>query len=276
MTEPKSVFIERCGVRLHALDHGGENKPVLLLLHGAAAHAHWWDRIAPEFGDLFRPVAPDLRGHGDSDWAEDYSYDALEKDLEAWIQWAGRETNTVPAVLAHSLGGVIAVKLYEGNMPNLLGLLVADAPLDITDRITEEARGFGHKPSRPWPSAELFIEKFRLIPSNGKADPAEIARIARHSIRAEKDGTWVLKTDRAFHRSRAGTALRSGWKKVRAPAKLLVGGQSDRLLPEDLEWIRRACPHVEVARIEDAGHHLFLDDPEAFLRATREFFLMLF
>ncbi len=67
MTEPKSVFIERCGVRLHALDHGGENKPVLLLLHGAAAHAHWWDRIAPEFGDLFRPVAPDLRGHGDSD-----------------------------------------------------------------------------------------------------------------------------------------------------------------------------------------------------------------
>ncbi len=66
----------------------------------------------------------------------------------------------MPAVLAHSLGGVIAVKLYEGNMPNLLGLLVADAPLDITDRITEEARGFG---IRILPSgARSYFVRYRL------------------------------------------------------------------------------------------------------------------
>jgi len=258
-------------LRLHALDHGGAGRPALILLHGAAAHAHWWDWLAPHFADHFRPVAVDLRGHGDSGWAEDYGYEAFAQDLAAWIDWARRETGRAPVLIAHSMGGVIALKLHEMAEPKVRALVVVDSPLVVDDRILDEVREFARRPSRPWASPELFIEKFRLIPSSGKADPVLIAHAARHSIRPLEDGTWLLKTDRRFHADRIGIDLRPGWRRVRAPAMLMVGELSDRLSPADTEWARRHLPHVEVAVIPGAHHHVYMDDPEAFLRVTREF-----
>ena len=44
-------------------DRGGRG---LMLLHGGAAHARWWDHIAPLLTADHRVVAVDLSGHGDS------------------------------------------------------------------------------------------------------------------------------------------------------------------------------------------------------------------
>ncbi len=35
------------GVRLHALRWGDASAPVVVLLHGGGANAHWWDHLAP-------------------------------------------------------------------------------------------------------------------------------------------------------------------------------------------------------------------------------------
>ncbi|MFQ5895121.1 MAG: alpha/beta fold hydrolase, partial [Nitrospinota bacterium] len=82
----RSLYLRREGLRLHALDYrsvdrrsvdrGGEGLPPLLFLHGSGAHARWWDHIAPRFSDLFRAVALDLRGHGESERSKDYSLGA--------------------------------------------------------------------------------------------------------------------------------------------------------------------------------------------------------
>ena len=43
-----SHYVEAAGVRLHYLEWAGPpGAPVLLLLHGYLAHAHWWDFVAP-------------------------------------------------------------------------------------------------------------------------------------------------------------------------------------------------------------------------------------
>lgn len=274
MSDPISIHLEREGVRLHAIDHGkpGERgKPILLLLHGTAAHAHWWDWVAPAMADRFRPVAVDVRGHGDSGWAEDYSPEAFTADLEAWIEWARRESGASPALIGHSMGGMIALHLHEFRVPQLAALVVVDTALRLTERILEEVRGVGSRPSRPWASREEFVAKFRMIPSAGKADPAHIAHVARHSVRRLEDGTWLLKADRNFHRDRTGFDNRPAWLRVRAPAMYVAGEFSDRLSPEDKEWFRRDLPHVRVEVIPGAHHHVFMDAPEVFLRAVRVF-----
>src|SRR5215475_1342121 len=38
----------------------------IILVHGGAAHARWWDHIAPMLGPGYRVAALDLSGHGDS------------------------------------------------------------------------------------------------------------------------------------------------------------------------------------------------------------------
>lgn len=273
MSEPKSVFIERDGVRLHALDHGseGEDKPVILLLHGAAAHARWWDHIAPRYTDMLRPVATDHRGHGDTGWQDEYIFEDLLRDVTAWVEWAKQASGRKPWMLAHSMGGVIALNLFALEPPDIEGLIVVDSPLRTTDAILAEVRAFGNRPARPWASRELFVEKFRLLPASDKVNPATIAHIARHAVRPNGDGGWTVKADRRFHATRPETDQRAGWLRVETPALLVAGELSDRLKSDSLEWVREKVPQVETAVIPGAHHHVFMDEPDAFIRVTREF-----
>ena len=273
MAEPKSVFIERDGVRLHALDHGseGEDKPVILMLHGAAAHAHWWDHIAPHYTDMLRPVATDHRGHGDSEWRDEYPFEDLLCDVAAWVEWAKGESGRKPWLLAHSMGGVIALNLFARKPPDVAGLIVVDSPLRTTDAILAEVRAFGNRPARPWASQALFVEKFRLLPASDKVNPATIAHIAQHAVRPNGDGMWKVKADRRFHAARPETDQRGGWLRVETPALLVAGELSDRLKSDSLEWVHEKIPHVETAVIPGAHHHVFMDEPEAFIRITRRF-----
>jgi len=55
------------GLRLHYLDWGNPEAPPLLLVHGNRDHCHNWDWVAQELRDEYHILAPDFRGHGDSE-----------------------------------------------------------------------------------------------------------------------------------------------------------------------------------------------------------------
>ena len=69
-----TVRFQGDGLSLNAIDYGGKGRPPLLLLHGGSAHAHWWDFIGPDLARDFHAIAPDLRGHGESDWPAEWAY----------------------------------------------------------------------------------------------------------------------------------------------------------------------------------------------------------
>ena len=78
-----SYFSQR--LRLHYLDWGNAGAEHVLLLHGMRDHCHSWDWVAQQLCDRFHVIAPDLRGHGDSQWAigsgyahTDYVYDIAQ------------------------------------------------------------------------------------------------------------------------------------------------------------------------------------------------------
>jgi pimeloyl-ACP methyl ester carboxylesterase len=50
-------------LRVRYLDWGGDGVPVMML-HGLASSAHWYDLVAPQLRDQHRIIAPDQRGHG--------------------------------------------------------------------------------------------------------------------------------------------------------------------------------------------------------------------
>ncbi|BEL03957.1 alpha/beta fold hydrolase [Actinoplanes sichuanensis] len=87
---------------------GGQDGPLLLLLHGLGATgdvwAGWADPLARHWAG--RRLAPDLPGHGRSPELPEYTFDAL---AEALIPLLAPEDR--PVVLGHSLGGVVALAL---------------------------------------------------------------------------------------------------------------------------------------------------------------------
>ena len=61
-------------LRLHYVDWGNPSAPPLLLLHGGRDHCRNWDWVAGELRHRWHVLAPDLRGHGDSQWSPDGHY----------------------------------------------------------------------------------------------------------------------------------------------------------------------------------------------------------
>lgn len=99
--------------RLHMRSWGGDGAP-LMLLHGMAAHTHWWDTTAPLLSDSFKTVALDFRGMGDSDWRADgdYTTENWVADIEEARHALGWERMVL---CGHSLGGRIS--RVRGEIP---------------------------------------------------------------------------------------------------------------------------------------------------------------
>ena len=65
---PTSHYFVSQRLRLHYVDWGNQHKPLLLLIHGGRDHCRSFDWMAKELREDFHIIAPDLRGHGDSQW----------------------------------------------------------------------------------------------------------------------------------------------------------------------------------------------------------------
>ena len=109
-------------LRLHYVDWGNDDAPSLIMLHGGLDHCRSWDWVAQELRESYHVVAPDLRGHGDSQWVlgaayapEDYVYDLA--------QLIHQKQLAPVRIIAHSLGGAIALR-YAGIYPDTVRKLV--------------------------------------------------------------------------------------------------------------------------------------------------------
>ncbi len=85
---PEAVQIEgHGGVKINVWDYGGDG-PTLLLAHCTGTLARIWDPLVPALLPHFRIIAPDTRGHGDSEQPEnpdDYRWSNSGNDMLAVI-----------------------------------------------------------------------------------------------------------------------------------------------------------------------------------------------
>ncbi len=103
------------GLRMHVLEAGGEDRPLVLLLHGFPELAYSWRKVMlPLASAGFRVVAPDQRGYGrTTGWDPDYDGDLrsfrlfnLARDALGLVAALGRRE--VAAVVGHDFGSPVA------------------------------------------------------------------------------------------------------------------------------------------------------------------------
>ena len=112
-----------------------------MLVHGGAAHAHWWDHIGPSFLPDYRVVALDLSGHGDSDRREGYTLRAWTEEVAAVIDDAG--FTSPPVVVGHSMGGFVTIATAAWQADRIGGAVIIDSPVRAED--PEVARSAPHR-----------------------------------------------------------------------------------------------------------------------------------
>src|SRR4030081_3707166 len=156
---PRDRSIDANGLRLHFLEWGQSTARPIILLHGGALTAHTWDVVCLGLLPEFRCISPDLRGHGDSDWAADgdYSTDAYRRDLEALIDHLGIDRCVL---IGNSLGGMTAMRYSAvrsaGQQPD--ALVLVDIGPEMREAGRQRLRNFTGGP-RELDSVEDFVDR---------------------------------------------------------------------------------------------------------------------
>jgi len=110
-------------LKLHYVDWGNAGAPPMVLIHGGRDHCRNWDWVAQELREQYHIIAPDLRGHGDSEWSRGGQYALIDYVLD--VAQLLEHLRLFPITLiGHSLGGGIACQ-YSGIYPDRVKKLVS-------------------------------------------------------------------------------------------------------------------------------------------------------
>lgn len=283
---PTSRFYISQRLRLHYVEWGRLDAPPLVLIHGGRDHCRNWDWVASELAKDYHIVAPDLRGHGDSQWLigggyrmADYVYDIAQLFFHLRLERA--------PIIGHSLGGAITL-MFAGAFPEKVERLIAIEGLGLSpDRLRERAKVTTQDAMRKWvdekrgvsgrtPRRYDSIEEAaaRMHEANSHLSSEQAWHLTVHGVNQNEDGTYSWKFDN-YVRVNSPFGLtpdetRDFWRSIDCPTLLVRGTESwasDPLVDGRAENFKNA----RVENIERAGHWVHHDRLDAFLPMAKEF-----
>ncbi|MET9882087.1 alpha/beta hydrolase [Streptomyces sp. NPDC006430] len=244
---------------LSYLDFGGPGRP-LLAVHGHLSEGVSFAALAAELEQEWRVIAPDQRGHGDSDRAAAYGREGYVADLIALLEHLALDGPVV--LLGHSLGGINGYHLAAARPDLVAALINVDAPVDVPR--TEPSplafvRGFPYKA----PTREELIAA--CGPLGAMVGPALRPLAEGAGWRLPFHPQDTVDSEDAVHGDHWAQWLASD-----CPALLVHGRRSQVLPQEQADAMVSRRPGTSYAAV-DADHFVQLRDPNGFAAAVRKF-----
>ena len=233
------------GNHLSVIDlHPQDVTKAIVFLHGFAGVAESWEYQLAHFASQYRVIAPDLRGHGQSDAPRgDYSMPELIQDLHHVVESLDLPQKFVLA--GHSFGGAICIE-FANAFPDRIAKLVLVAT------------------AGEYPLPRIASLLFHM--------PVRIA-VPFWRYRRRWDAEYhVLKN--MFHNSLHGWQAWSQLRNIQNET-LVITGERDNYFPRHIyDDVAKLIPDAEVYDIGSAKHKVQLERHEAVNRAISRFIEM--
>ena len=282
MAVPESRFFQSQGLRLHYWDWGNADAPLMLLVHGGRDHGRSFDLIAKSLQPHFHVLAPDLRGHGDSDWTKGGSYALTEYvyDLSRLVRGTGADKVTM---VGHSMGGMVCL-IYAGTFPEQVSALVVLDGVTVLpnaksapahERIAKYVGQLDKLDDRAPRRYRTIDEAAAQMRVTNPRLPDDLAQhLAAFAVRRNDDGTYSWKFD-PYQRSMAPHRLSpddhvSLWSRIACPTLLLRAEESFLASPVAAE-VAKYFQQARMETISGVGHWLHHEKPDEVIGAIRTF-----
>jgi pimeloyl-ACP methyl ester carboxylesterase len=272
---PAHARVRTRGLSLHCLVWGEAGAPVVLAVHGNGGHAHWWDALVPHLLPAYRVVAPDLRGHGESDWPTPPAY-AIRDFSDDLLAIVDQLAAPPVAVIAHSMGARAAAWFAAHHADRVRCLALLDTSIAGVDAETAARwRGklVGQRQGPGYPDAAAARAAFRFVPPETDVDAAIVADLAHHAVYQRGPDDWSFRFDRAVLSLQGDGAgdLTELVAALRCPLWIGRGSGSRDVIPRS-SFDPLLARRTDLALHDFPGaHHFFLSHPDAAGRALRGF-----
>ncbi len=268
------------------------DKTPLVIVHGWMDVAASYQFVVDALNHDHYVIAPDWRGYGqtasggvDNFWFPDYLAD-LDFLLDHYAPHS--QVNLV----GHSMGGNVAM-LYAGVRPERIRRLVNLEGFGLPATTPDEAPGrYAHwmDDLKKLHRGELALKAYdtrdgvarRLMKTNPRLGADKANWLAQHWARQDAQGKWAILGDPAHKVSHAQLyrleEVQAIYARISMPV-LMVEASDDSMtqwwkgkftLAEHHERLQ-VVPQLEIARIEDAGHMLHHDQPQALAELIERF-----
>lgn len=241
----------------------GAGTPVLLL-HGYCGSRHYWDDVLPLLSAKFRIIAPDCRGHGETQATNGaYPMEQLAEDAVGLLDALGIAQ---AYVLGHSMGGYTALAVAEKHPGRLLGVGLIHSTTFPDDENGKAGR-------------DAVARRVALEGVKGHIDdliPKLFAPAHRTTMKAKLEraivigyGTSPFGAIGAAQGMKERPDRRSVLETLDAPVLLMAGEHDGVIAPEKRFPVSGA--NVTSVLLSGAGHMSMMEAPEACANAISAF-----
>jgi pimeloyl-ACP methyl ester carboxylesterase len=285
----RSEFVDLPGRRYHLRHWGDESAPLLLMLHGWMDTSGTFQFLVDALQQDWHVVSPDWMGYGLSQWHHrPYWLAELILDLDAL---ADQLSPTEPLrIVGHSMGGNIA-SLWAGSRPQRLERLVMVEAFGHPKMTEEAAAGLygrwlddGRDGPRETTYDNLQAFEERLRKANKRLSAGQAARISGWLARELDDGRIGVRVDPwqrnvLNHLVHQDAEFFAAWRRVTSPVLWITAADSDALHRMtaihggEAKFAERLAhfPSLQRVHMQDAGHNIQHDQPEALAAVIEKF-----
>lgn len=239
----------------------------LLLIHGFPLNKSMWNSQVEDLSDIARVVAPDLRGHGESEAVEGiYSMDLLADDCASLLDQIGLKERVV--VCGLSMGGYVTLAFYRRHPQRTRGLILAatraqaDSPEAKTNR--EKAAAKAKEQGSGAIAADLLPKI--LAPQTYTARPELVDQVKKMMEETSVEGI-VGASLGMKERPDSQTTLED----IEVPTLILHGTDDQIISPEEARQMNVAIPDSQLQILPGTGHLLNMEKADLFNQAIRGF-----
>lgn len=279
-------IITPLGLRLTTHVWGQAGAPPVVILHGFMDSAVAFHTAFEPLAARWRIIAPDQRGHGQSDHVGTggyYHFPDYVLDLCAVMDVIGEPGGPKPILAGHSMGASVAV-YYAGAFPeNIRGLVLIDgmgpqsgdtgqAPERLRQwaAAVQSRRSERHQPV-PRPRARSMERLQAAAP--GLRAPA-VERVLAARARSVSETHIVYRAD-PLHRTPSpwtfsGERFEAFCRSVTAPT-LAVWGARSPFRHAEVERRQALFSDLKEVTIEGVGHNIHLEAPDRLSEVVGEF-----
>jgi pimeloyl-ACP methyl ester carboxylesterase len=266
----RSRYITVLERELHYTEWGQADAATVVMWHGLARTGRDFDDLAASLARRYRVICPDTIGRGLSQWSPQPD---REYCLEFYARLAAAFCDALDIARMHwvgtSMGGAIGIKLASHKGGALAGridkLVLNDNGPQLADAAIERIRNYAGNPAAFDRVSELEAYFRKVYAPYGMLTEREWTKLTETSARRLPDGRITPHYDpdmvRQFVNFPHDYDLWPEYDALDIPVLCLRGANSDLLLAETAQAMRKRGPRARVVEIAGCGHAPALNVP---------------